>query len=127
MCATSVWCFYAGLVIRSFLFSCKSLVYESERAKVRFTLFKVRIALFALFVKIDGVNLSCCYFCKQQWIDLLLSLFLKEQRKRMSSFTAIRSFYGHKKGKSMVKRTNLKRITLKKSESPLYKELIPLS
>ena len=32
--------------------------------------------------------------------------------------------YGHKKGKSMVKRTNLKQITLKKSESLLHKEWI---
>ena len=61
------------------------------RAKVRFALFKVRIALVAFFVKSDGSE------CR----------LLQRAMKSDSLFC-----FGHRKGKSMVKRMNLKQVTL---------------
>ena len=79
--------------IRSLDLRVNRLFFESEIAKVRFVLFKERISLVTLFVKSDRAICSCHFFNKSDGSEC------------------------HKKGKRMVKRTNLKRITLKKNES----------
>ena len=76
------------------------------RAKERFTIFKEQNAFFI-------------FFCKERQEQFPL---LQRTRRVMKSDSLF--CFGHKKWKSMVKRTNLKRITLKKSKSIFHKERI---
>ena len=76
------------------------------RAKERFTIFKEQITFFI-------------FFCKERQEQFPL---LQRTRRAMKSDSLF--CFGHKKWKSMVKRTNLKRITLKKSKSIFHKERI---
>ena len=104
----------------------------SERAKERFALFKLwitlvalfnegreRIALVALFNWERRAKRSCCSFLMSEGRECcLLQRVMKSNEERL-----IFSFE-HKTGKSMVKRINVKWITLKKSESLFHKEQI---
>ena len=78
--------FYTGLGIHSLVFQANHLLFENERGKVLFAIFKVWIALVAL-TEANLFFFSDSLFC-----------------------------FEHTRGKSMVKKTNLKWITLKKSE-----------
>ena len=86
-----------------FGFSCESLFLESERAIHSF----------------KRVNHFCHSFCKECQEQLEQIPLLQRARRAMKS----NSFFcfGHKNGKSMVRRTNLKQIPLKKSKSLFHR------
>ena len=79
----------------------------------------------------QSVNPSYHSFCKEQQVQIALVTLFNVPRELMLSFTKSKRVmkcdslcFGHKKGKSMVIRTNWKQITLKKSESLFHKEQI---
>ena len=73
-----------GWELALLVFLCESLIFESEKAKERFTLFLKQIARFALLVRVTRVNCSHHSFEKSDKSSLL---FFKEWQDRIAFFS----------------------------------------